>query len=796
MDQAPAQQISLSLTASYAPSWGLWEGVREIVQNWHDGLLSGSEAQPPQDLHKMQAVPLEFTMTGESRHEAARCGVDAGWCEYVGAQSQLVLVNRNVGLGRQVLLMGYSRKADHQDVIGSFGEGLKVGAVALLRRGLGLRMLTREEAWTFHLAVDPAFGERVLAVGVSPRPPAEDFELQGLPAVLSKLGPGDTATVLGGVRPEEWADLSRRFLFLWRPREAVRTEVGSLLLDPEYRGSLYVRGVFISNEPDLASGVDLHNIRLDRDRAAVLRKSDLEHQVSSMWARALHYRPELLPQYYELLSSEKSSDTALAELYCEEDLCERLAAEFRQRHGGAVPVSLKDANTAKADRVRTALASTTVVCSQALLAVLRKGGVRCDLGELLREGESQARRFLAVSALGEAEALCLAQACALAELGDPAAAPLLARLDPFESSAAWAAEGMAAAAEAFPAGGRVEIDRRALDLSAVHTLLGGCLHGGGGGDGTSGLHGCWCRQAALACAIHAARSAADPKAVPGHFRERVLGKLAREARADEKADRQGVVRCPELGEEREAALRVQIEALLKELSEERSFHATQLKALQRRVAEAEQELARSEFRFMDAADAERAVREEWGPELAKLRQESAQGAALREQLAQALDQAATSGREAALHRSRCGDLEGQVRAAQEARRRQAEAMDLRAQGLRQLLARRWRLLQPLLGACGEAPGGGEAGAGGGGGKAAPPPELLRRVVEDVRAAIASDLALQSEAGSSLCCVCADAVADMVLLPCRHQQLCLTCAANLDTCPLCRVQIRERMQVFR
>ena len=29
--------ISLSLTAKYAPAWGIWEGVREFVQNWLDG---------------------------------------------------------------------------------------------------------------------------------------------------------------------------------------------------------------------------------------------------------------------------------------------------------------------------------------------------------------------------------------------------------------------------------------------------------------------------------------------------------------------------------------------------------------------------------------------------------------------------------------------------------------------------------------------------------------------------------------------------------------------------------------
>ena len=32
--------IRLSLTQDYAKSWKIWEGLREVIQNWYDGLLS------------------------------------------------------------------------------------------------------------------------------------------------------------------------------------------------------------------------------------------------------------------------------------------------------------------------------------------------------------------------------------------------------------------------------------------------------------------------------------------------------------------------------------------------------------------------------------------------------------------------------------------------------------------------------------------------------------------------------------------------------------------------------------
>jgi hypothetical protein len=46
-----------------------------------------------------------------------------------------------------------------------------------------------------------------------------------------------------------------------------------------------------------------------------------------------------------------------------------------------------------------------------------------------------------------------------------------------------------------------------------------------------------------------------------------------------------------------------------------------------------------------------------------------------------------------------------------------------------------------------------------------------------------------------CHVCAGAVADCVLLPCRHSGICRGCAAKVEICPTCRAQISERMHVY-
>ena len=47
----------------------------------------------------------------------------------------------------------------------------------------------------------------------------------------------------------------------------------------------------------------------------------------------------------------------------------------------------------------------------------------------------------------------------------------------------------------------------------------------------------------------------------------------------------------------------------------------------------------------------------------------------------------------------------------------------------------------------------------------------------------------------LCIVCATGEKAIVLMPCKHHQLCETCANELKICPLCRAVIVERIKIF-
>lgn len=72
--------------------------------------------------------------------------------------------------------------------------------------------------------------------------------------------------------------------------------------------------------------------------------------------------------------------------------------------------------------------------------------------------------------------------------------------------------------------------------------------------------------------------------------------------------------------------------------------------------------------------------------------------------------------------------------------------------------------------------------------------LLQKLHEAQRAVLASQ---REEADASMCVVCLQERRSVVLLPCRHLSVCRGCAAHqsLRTCPLCRTQIADRLDVY-
>ena len=170
-------RIELTIKVDYLPTWGAWEGVRELVQNAKD-----AETQ------------LNARMT--VAHDAT-----AG---------RLSIVSEGVTLATETLLLGQTTKVGtgRGDLIGQFGECMKLGLLALVRAGHAVSITNGADRWAPAIVDSPTFGVKVLAVDVTPG------------AAVTRR---QVRIDVDGITTATWAEYRERFLFLAKPAASERT---------------------------------------------------------------------------------------------------------------------------------------------------------------------------------------------------------------------------------------------------------------------------------------------------------------------------------------------------------------------------------------------------------------------------------------------------------------------------------------------------------------------------------------------------------------------------------------------
>lgn len=236
------KKIELTIKTSYVPTWGTWEGVRELVQNARDAQIEHGG---------------QFSV----RHEPET--------------ARLFIENADGGvLTTEDLLLGQTSKADRGDLAGKFGEGLKLGVLALVRAGHEIVIRSGGEVWRPSIETSAVFKADVLVFRI-------DEGRKARPRVRIEVG---------GITTEMWAEMQGKFRFLAKMAKDSILEVphqGSILLDKAMKGMLFVRGIFVSHDPELQYGYDLvgSDVKVDRDRKMV-ESWDLRWRLGGLWREA------------------------------------------------------------------------------------------------------------------------------------------------------------------------------------------------------------------------------------------------------------------------------------------------------------------------------------------------------------------------------------------------------------------------------------------------------------------------------------------------------------------------------
>lgn len=313
-------KVQLTIETGYLPNWGVYEGIREIVQNAKDA---------------------------EVEHHAP---MTIDWYN-----DTLRIENAGVVLPLKVLLFGHTTKLGNSQMIGKFGEGLKLAMLALVRAGHDVKIRNGDEVWVPSFEHSETFDDKVLT-----------FRIDGGREARNRV-----RIEIGGVTKESWEKMKEGFLFLRKPKkdEQVLTHAGTLLLGDKYKGRIYVKGIFVQSNPDTDFGYDLQEVELDRDRKMV-ESWNLKYHTRNVFLAAMNKKDELFEQFHEMLETPTLETEGLDPTYCSisPEAAGRILGLFQAKHGpNAIPV----ANLSESKDVEH-LGKKGVVVSKPLGAVLAK----------------------------------------------------------------------------------------------------------------------------------------------------------------------------------------------------------------------------------------------------------------------------------------------------------------------------------------------------------------------------------------------------------------------------------------
>lgn len=288
-------RYDLTISTTYVEDWGIWEGAREVLQNAKD--------EEDKNGHKMTI-------------------------EYNESRQILKVKNDGAFLNRSAMLIGLSDKKGDNSLRGMHGEGLKLGTIALLRCGIGVKIRNNKELWApFFNKLRKFNSEKILSFKVTKHRGAD---CKGVVVEIS------------GLKKDDWEIIKDRALFINKPSDYKETTFGSILNDEKYRGKVFVKDLFVSDYEGYQHGYNLTNLRTDRDRRMV-STFDLTWELARIWEKVSENSDRLSEKTFTMLSKGDNDVDGFRHIYTSTSFKDKMCDHFTNVHGGdAFPVINQD----------------------------------------------------------------------------------------------------------------------------------------------------------------------------------------------------------------------------------------------------------------------------------------------------------------------------------------------------------------------------------------------------------------------------------------------------------------------
>lgn len=195
------KSVEISLAPDYASHWGVWEAVREFIQNAVD--------------------TKDFDVDYQSRHN----------------ESSVTITSRGGKIPVKSLLLGGSTKTDDSESLGKYGEGMKVALVVLLNNGKKVSIQNYDDYWEPKFSYSETFDAETLVIDIDKsNDPTDSVEI-----VVSGLTEDELIEINNNfIDLRECSDIyckSSRGVALYKDEETIN--------DDNEHCRVYVNGIFV-----------------------------------------------------------------------------------------------------------------------------------------------------------------------------------------------------------------------------------------------------------------------------------------------------------------------------------------------------------------------------------------------------------------------------------------------------------------------------------------------------------------------------------------------------------------------
>ena len=279
------------ISEKYCKNWGLREAIREFIQNQYDGVITQIGAKKNLLVKKIGPIYtfngrkkfLDYDFINKDKYK------QFGKIRYDKKSKNLSISNKGELFLSDFLLGGSKDEENNVDIIGTFGEGMKLAILALCRLEKEVIIISSKKKYSFSLKEDFNFIKNSIPI-------------KCLHCKIGEYNDDDcndqVKVIIKNMSEDEWANEIDNFLWLlgndieiYTSVDENNNELGQIIYESYLKRKIFVKGIFVQEiKEDKYIEVPGFNIvlKLDRDRNCIQDSEELKTIISKIVSGTLN----------------------------------------------------------------------------------------------------------------------------------------------------------------------------------------------------------------------------------------------------------------------------------------------------------------------------------------------------------------------------------------------------------------------------------------------------------------------------------------------------------------------------